>query len=516
MTTRPIITRLALAAALCLLAPGAARAARVAMFNDGGFVDRAPETPFAEPANVQAALEALGHDVTPFEGTSSEAFAAALVDQHLLLIPELEVADLAPALTPAARATIASFVAAGGGLVLHGFAPPTEANLLSAIFALSIATERDDEPAVYALAAAAAEGTAFAGGPESLPWNNGTGIIVSPLPLGSRAVYRSADGVSVALIPYGEGAIVFLGWDWFKLETTTPDRGWNAVLDAAVRELADRCGNGVLDPGERCDDGNTRDGDCCSSHCLFEALDAVCGTDGNLCTLDFCDGAGTCVHAPVSCDDGNACTDDGCDSAGTCLHVANAAPCDDGSACTTGDTCSAGSCVGTALGCDDSNPCTAESCDPLLGCTSAPLDGAVCDNGDACQVAPAEDAQFSDVCSAGACVNRGACGTTAGTQPGRKKQVVMSWRPSAPTTNDQCTGQLFAIVDGGKRAVSRAVRRRVNRRTGAVEVPLQLNAFGRKLLGRARAARTALSVSMEMTIDRSRQISKLRRIVAML
>src|SRR5207253_6837057 len=27
------------------------------------------------------------------------------------------------------------------------------------------------------------------------------------------------------------------------------------------------CGNGVLDPGEQCDDGNTRDGDRCSARC---------------------------------------------------------------------------------------------------------------------------------------------------------------------------------------------------------------------------------------------------------
>src|SRR5438067_761055 len=30
-----------------------------------------------------------------------------------------------------------------------------------------------------------------------------------------------------------------------------------------------RCGDGVLDPGEQCDDGNVQDGDCCSSTCRF-------------------------------------------------------------------------------------------------------------------------------------------------------------------------------------------------------------------------------------------------------
>ncbi|MBQ8037167.1 MAG: DUF4215 domain-containing protein, partial [Proteobacteria bacterium] len=41
------------------------------------------------------------------------------------------------------------------------------------------------------------------------------------------------------------------------------------------------CGNGVLDFGEDCDDGNTADGDCCSSACKFEHSAACDGTCGN-------------------------------------------------------------------------------------------------------------------------------------------------------------------------------------------------------------------------------------------
>jgi cysteine-rich repeat protein len=37
--------------------------------------------------------------------------------------------------------------------------------------------------------------------------------------------------------------------------------------DAPV--IGRRCGNGVLDPGEQCDDGNFADGDCCPSTCMF-------------------------------------------------------------------------------------------------------------------------------------------------------------------------------------------------------------------------------------------------------
>jgi cysteine-rich repeat protein len=59
------------------------------------------------------------------------------------------------------------------------------------------------------------------------------------------------------------------------------------------------CGNGVVEPGEQCDDGpgNGQPGDCCTAMCLFQAEGTACTEDGDLCTLDACDGAGTCVHA---------------------------------------------------------------------------------------------------------------------------------------------------------------------------------------------------------------------------
>jgi cysteine-rich repeat protein len=69
--------------------------------------------------------------------------------------------------------------------------------------------------------------------------------------------------------------------------------------------LAQKCGDGALDAGEQCDDGNATDGDCCSSACRFETAGAPC-TDGSVCTLgDNCDGAGGCVW--TSCDVGRGC-----------------------------------------------------------------------------------------------------------------------------------------------------------------------------------------------------------------
>jgi cysteine-rich repeat protein len=137
---------------------------------------------------------------------------------------------------------------------------------------------------------------------------------------------------------------------------------------------ASRCGNGQIDPGETCDDGNRLGGDCCSPSCRLAAVDAKCGDQNNPCAGDTCDAAGQCqeVNLTGPCDDGNSCTaGDTCiDGQCTGISAPDEAPCDDGDACTTGDRCLAGTCTGQPVVCP---PCL--SCDPMLGCVPAIGDG---------------------------------------------------------------------------------------------------------------------------------------------
>jgi CSLREA domain-containing protein len=83
--------------------------------------------------------------------------------------------------------------------------------------------------------------------------------------------------------------------------------------------IADSCGNGTLDLGEQCDDGNVAAGDCCSATCTFEAAGSPCTEDGLVCTAGTCDTGGTCVQVSTDalCDDGDPCTVDTC-TAGVC------------------------------------------------------------------------------------------------------------------------------------------------------------------------------------------------------
>jgi cysteine-rich repeat protein len=68
------------------------------------------------------------------------------------------------------------------------------------------------------------------------------------------------------------------------------------------------CGDGVLGPGEECDDGNTRLGDGCSGVCKIEP-DFGCAMPGRPCSPICGDGV---IVGMETCDDGNSVGGDGC------------------------------------------------------------------------------------------------------------------------------------------------------------------------------------------------------------
>ena len=72
------------------------------------------------------------------------------------------------------------------------------------------------------------------------------------------------------------------------------------------------CGNGILEDGESCDDGNAKSGDGCDGTCKVET-GYVCPTAGQPCTSILYCGDG--LPGPdESCDDGNVKSGDGCSS----------------------------------------------------------------------------------------------------------------------------------------------------------------------------------------------------------
>ena len=185
------------------------------------------------------------------------------------------------------------------------------------------------------------------------------------------------------------------------------------------------CGNGNLDDGEECDDGNATSGDGCSAACRVES-DSICLKPGERCQSTVVCGDGR-ISGNEACDDRNTVDGDGCSADCSTVEVGwvcaaaglrcqpkcgdsllvGAEECDDGNT-TAGDGCSAGcklesgyacpvagdACHLTVCGdgtregdesCDDGNLIPGDGCSPdcksepvctgTVGCTSPCGDG---------------------------------------------------------------------------------------------------------------------------------------------
>ena len=96
-----------------------------------------------------------------------------------------------------------------------------------------------------------------------------------------------------------------------SLDVATDPRAVAMDLPVVTAEVANQaCGNGILDRGEECDDGNTTSGDGCSSHCMLQGWGP--------CTSAACVNRTVCgngiLTSDETCDDGNTVSGDGCSS----------------------------------------------------------------------------------------------------------------------------------------------------------------------------------------------------------
>ena len=213
------------------------------------------------------------------------------------------------------------------------------------------------------------------------------------------------------------------------------------------------CGDGVVDQGERCDDGNKVDTDACRNNCVPAACgDGVVETgveqcdDGNTSNTDSC--TNQCKLA--GCGDGfvqagEECDTGATDNSGACLSTCKLARCGDGyvevgvETCDDGNTVNTDACSNTCKSakcgdgivqageaCDDGNTSNTDGC--LSDCTLARCgDGFVqagveaCDDGNtsntdgctnSCNVARCGDGVVEagvEECDDGNTVNTDAC-----------------------------------------------------------------------------------------------------------
>ncbi|MDC0667098.1 RCC1 domain-containing protein [Nannocystis radixulma] len=190
------------------------------------------------------------------------------------------------------------------------------------------------------------------------------------------------------------------------------------------------CGDGLVQPGEACDDGNADDSDGCTNACAEAACgDGIVGP-GELCDDGNADDSDGCTSAcaSTSCGDGivqgiEECDDGNADDSDACLNTCKAASCGDGvvqaevEACDDGNandadaclnTCKAASCGDGAVqagveACDDGNANDADAC--TSACTAAVCgDGVVQAGVEACDDGNTDDTDAcTNACKAAVC-----------------------------------------------------------------------------------------------------------------
>lgn len=172
-------------------------------------------------------------------------------------------------------------------------------------------------------------------------------------------------------------------------------------LQPASRDLSRRAEGGAGDarldatrPGERgCAAGLIVCGGVCIDPMTAVAHCGGCGEACDPASTDRCAG-GRCVcgTAADACAAGLDCRKGSC----ACVVGGRCKGCCDQAVCRPGTVPQACGVGGAACAsCDDKNPCTADSC-AGASCLSAPLSGAVCDDGNYCTT--------NDSCAVGGCV----------------------------------------------------------------------------------------------------------------
>lgn len=184
------------------------------------------------------------------------------------------------------------------------------------------------------------------------------------------------------------------------------------------------CGNGTLDGGETCDDGNDKSGDGCSGACLVES-GWVC-EDGKKCRETIC--GDSVIEGSETCDDGNDKSGDGCSE--HCLL-------EPGWVCPSGEKCHSQMCGdGIIAGeeeCDDKNTVSGDGCSKY--CRRE--EGFYCDKqGEPCK---------PDVCGDGLVTGDEVCdeGTNKTSGCNHCQSITFGWKcdnPGAPCTNDAVCG----------------------------------------------------------------------------
>ena len=201
------------------------------------YIDYDPGNFDAEGSNIIASLLQYGVEVKTFTDISAESLTTLLENVNLLLIPETEngfFSEREPLVfSNEAVAVLRHFVNNGGVFISMGASDVN--GYLNQVFSWSLSMYEGETSSIDKTVYAATNG--FAECVSTLPQYSAVyGLMPEGLPVGSIPIYESFRGaVYVVLMPYGQGSVIFIGWDWFDAEPIGEgDGGWLQVLYTAV------------------------------------------------------------------------------------------------------------------------------------------------------------------------------------------------------------------------------------------------------------------------------------------
>lgn len=183
---------------------------------------------YNETSNLMFAVQQEGFPLDTVSAEDSASVAALIAGKDILFLPEYT-----PTFTAGTQAILKEFVNNGGTIVAVG--GYDHLTWLNSAFGWTLAQGDDWYQRLPMPKASGASGTPFADGPSHIAGNDGgSQLIAASLPTGGKVVYNGPEGdtdASVAVIPYGDGRVVYFGWDWYDgAPYGLQDGGWRALL----------------------------------------------------------------------------------------------------------------------------------------------------------------------------------------------------------------------------------------------------------------------------------------------
>ena len=224
-------------------------AERIALFYNSDYTQVEDGNIFAEGSNLHASLVAQGHVVYTFEGYEEADFLAAIANNDILIIPEMENRGLHKDISDNAKAALRNYVECGGALIINGVVSSSSIQnknaleLINRTFGFGIQKSTVEISGTSRLDASVASGTAYQNAPAILLDNSSNVYLkAATLPTGTKKLYyQNGDisKISVADIPFGKGSVLYLGWSWWNAKPYGDlDGGWFDFMDIAIANLS--------------------------------------------------------------------------------------------------------------------------------------------------------------------------------------------------------------------------------------------------------------------------------------